>query len=722
MLKQKKAKIFSLLNLTVGKKILLGFFLVIIISSTPGVIGILSVKNIAKIGDEVMTQKMPLSSAATSALLNAERVVIGVKELLNKTGNLQEQQDLIHGALERSEVYLSMVLYGTDSMEFKESSVYQEYLNEHSDLVIPIPAQGTSREISEKALKEFKNLKILSENLIAIHEEKSNYVFKFRDRKYAIDDFMYRLNSNLLDWIIALEESAKNGTSFSPNLNFEKSDFALWHNTYKSDDPELAKKLQAFSDTNKRMFEEAQKLENAPADKKELYYQRGANSYFSKDGKALKNIANYVTPLFHEIEKKEQENTKQVDSSMHKIEVLLMRLTEEIGDDLNISKERAIETEHQAEQTTMISGVVGMIIGLCLAFMVGKSISCPLVNMTESMETLADGNLDVEINGLNRKDEIGNMASALQIFKENAIKAERLHEEQRLQEERAEEEKRKTMNQLADAFEQEVGGVISTVSSAATEMEATAESMAGVADQASDKAQTVDQAAQEASGNVSAVASASEELATSISEINSQVLKSTQVAGEAKDKANETSERVQELVSAVDRIGVVVTLISDIAEQTNLLALNATIEAARAGEAGKGFAVVASEVKNLASETAKATEEISTQINGIQSATRESEQAIQDILEVINRIDGISNTVAAAVEEQGAATNEISRNVQQASQATNQVTQNITEVTQAASETGQSAGMVWDAAGELSKQANVLSDTVNGFLEKIRSE
>lgn len=318
-------------------------------------------------------------------------------------------------------------------------------------------------------------------------------------------------------------------------------------------------------------------------------------------------------------------------------------------------------------------------------------------------------------------DEIGQISATLEEFKDKLQENENLKKRQEEAERKNKEEKDKMMAELASSFEQEIGTVIDTISSAATEMEATARSMADNSSQTNDKAGSVALAAEDASTNVNAVAGASDQLFSSIHEITGQVALSTKISGEAKSKALDTSEKVENLISAANKIGEVVTLITDVAEQTNLLALNATIEAARAGDAGKGFAVVATEVKSLANQTTQATNEISMQITDIQNATKESGAALHEIIEVIQKIDEISNTVASAVEEQSAATSAISENVQNASQGTNSVTQDIREVTQAASETGESAHLVLNAARDLSQQANTLSDTVKGFIARIQA-
>jgi methyl-accepting chemotaxis protein len=350
------------------------------------------------------------------------------------------------------------------------------------------------------------------------------------------------------------------------------------------------------------------------------------------------------------------------------------------------------------------------------------TISRPMRALSVSMEELAGGNFAVVLPGLGRKDELGAVAGAVEKFKVVSEQKAREEAEAKIRQDQVAAQQRKAdMVKLANSFEAAVGEIVETVSSASTELEASAGTLTSTAERAQEVTTMVAAASEEASTNVQSVASATEELSSSVNEISRQVQESARMAGEAVDQARATNDRVGELSKAAARIGDVVELINTIAGQTNLLALNATIEAARAGEAGRGFAVVASEVKALAEQTAKATGEISQQITGIQGATQESVHAIKEISGTIERLSEIASTIAAAVEEQGAATQEISRNVQQAAHGTQQVSSNITDVQRGASETGSASAQVLSAAQSLSSDSNRLKLEVGKFLDSVRA-
>ncbi|MGA7994184.1 MAG: methyl-accepting chemotaxis protein [Bradyrhizobium sp.] len=383
------------------------------------------------------------------------------------------------------------------------------------------------------------------------------------------------------------------------------------------------------------------------------------------------------------------------------------------------------DTESLISSTVTMQEVVAgaaVLLGLLIAFLIARGIIKPLSGLTSGMKELAGGNFGVVLPGLDRKDEVGDMAQAVETFKVKAEeKAREEAEVKNKQDQIAAQQRRKDMIKLADDFEGAVGEIVETVSSASTELEASASTLTATAARAQELTTMVATASEEASTNVQSVASATEEMASSVNEISRQVQESARMASEAVDQARKTNDRVSELSKAAARIGDVVELINTIAGQTNLLALNATIEAARAGEAGRGFAVVASEVKALAEQTAKATGEIGQQITGIQAATQESVGAIKEISGTIERLSEISSTIAAAVEEQGAATQEISRNVQQAAQGTQQVSSHIVDVQRGAGETGSASSQVLSAAQSLSGDSNRLKLEVGKFLNTVRA-
>ena len=430
----------------------------------------------------------------------------------------------------------------------------------------------------------------------------------------------------------------------------------------------------------------------------------------------------------------------------------------------------------------MMGGVAAALILVLISFFVARKVSQPIGGMTRAMSQLAEGDTEVEIPSLGRRDEIGAMAETLKVFKEGITEKERLQaerlaneeqaradenrrnkerqsmiaekerllaeqmaneeqaraeqdrrtkekglaevrqaEERQTLEQKGQEERRQAMLDLASEFEHEVGGVIGAVATAAKEMQSSARTLSANAEATSSQTEAVASASDEASSNVKTVAESAEELSSSIQEISRQVTQSTAKAHSAVQEAARTNERVQSLAESAEKVGAVVSLINDIASQTNLLALNATIESARAGDAGKGFAVVAHEVKSLADQTAKATDEIANQIAAMQASTGETVVAIGEIGSTIGEINDIASNIAAAVEEQGAATQEIAGSVAMAASSTESITTKITAVSEAACQTGGASGQMLSAAEDLSAQANILERSVGVFLEKVRA-
>ena len=382
------------------------------------------------------------------------------------------------------------------------------------------------------------------------------------------------------------------------------------------------------------------------------------------------------------------------------------------------ASERADRTEWLVKSVAALGVLGGIVIGYLIASL---GIGRPMASSIGSLRRLADGDLNVDIYGVGRKDEIGDIAGAMQVFKDNLRRTRAMEEESRQAELRAAADKKRAMNELADSFEASVQGVVGSVSSSATQLQSNAQSMSSIAEETTRQASSVAAATEQATSNVQTVAAASEELASSIGEIARQVETAARISRSAVDEAQRTNVTVESLAQAAEKIGSVVQLIQEIASQTNLLALNATIEAARAGEMGKGFAVVASEVKSLANQTARATEEISGQIQAIQRETQGAVGAIRGIADTVQQVSQIAASIASAVEEQTAATGEISRNVQQAAQGTAEVSRNILGVNQASAEAGQAASEVLQAANTLGSQAQSLGHSVDDFVKRIRT-
>jgi methyl-accepting chemotaxis protein len=397
------------------------------------------------------------------------------------------------------------------------------------------------------------------------------------------------------------------------------------------------------------------------------------------------------------------------------------RINQKLGTVRAEQGERTAAAVQETRQTVIATAAGALILGAVLAWLIGASVSGPIRAMTDRMQSLAAGDLDKAIPGGESRDEIGRMARAVEVFRENALAVRRMEREAAVQRESTEADRMRMMAELAGRFEQGMQGVIIGVGGRAEEMGRSASELARVAERGRGLAEAVATRAEQASVNVQTVASATQELAASIREISSQVQRSVSVSNRATGETQRTSELIHGLSNAAEKIGNIIQLIQAIASQTNLLALNATIEAARAGDAGKGFAIVASEVKNLATQTAQATEQIASQIATIQSATDESVAAMTQFGATVKEMADIATAIAAAVEEQGAATGEIARNVEEAANGTSAVTREIGDVRAVAGETDAGAEAALAAAAALQEQAVSLKSNVDGFLHTIRA-
>ncbi|MBC2858383.1 methyl-accepting chemotaxis protein [Stappia sp. 28M-7] len=417
---------------------------------------------------------------------------------------------------------------------------------------------------------------------------------------------------------------------------------------------------------------------------------------------------------------------EQLELSNQKANALrqtLIDVSKDLENRVGDLKNEATAQYEASSRLLLIVTFAGILLGIGVGFAIAKfGIADPLRRLVAMVQRLAGGEFDIEIDGRERKDEVGEIAQAVEAFKVKLADEARQEAEEKIVADRELAEKRRTeMNRMADDFENAVGEIVNIVSSAATELQAAASTLTASAEETSSQSASVAAAAEQAAMNVQTVASAVEELASSAGEIGRQAEQSREVAGRAVSEATRTTDRMGELRSNADQIGAIISLIDEIAEKTNLLALNATIEAARAGDAGRGFAVVAQEVKGLAEQTAKATAEISTQIKSMQSSTLEASEAISGIGRTIDDMSNISAAIFSAVGEQGNTTTEVARNVQQASQGAEEVTSNIVGVTQAAQEASSASAQVLASASELAQQSEVLRSRMAEFLRTVRA-
>jgi methyl-accepting chemotaxis protein len=575
----------------------------------------------------------------------------------------------------------------------------------------------------QQGLSEIKNperhraLENIARNVQEYSKDFDQLVVETHERKKLVEDTLDPVGARLQqDFDALIAAAAKAGNGSVEVLGYEGRQHLM-----------LAR-LNVNKLLGRHEQEAAAAVEKSFADLTAALQAIDTNTKGAEFRKAFDDLQAGVTS-YHDSYRKAAELERSVDSMANNT---MKDIGQHVQTDTESIKASGIAEEKQEERDTLSTmawtsslilylSIGGLMLGAGMSWLIGRGISRPVVGMCGAMRALAGGDKSVEIPAVGRKDEVGQMAETVQVFKNSMIEADRLREETERHKAESEAERRAGMMKLADTFEAGIKGVVGSVASQATEMQSAAQAMTHTAEQATHQATAVAASVEQASANVQTVASSAEELSSSVLEIGRQVEQSSKIAGQAVTDADKTNATVEGLNKTAQRIGEVVQLIETIAGQTNLLALNATIEAARAGDAGKGFAVVASEVKSLASQTAKATEEIRAQIGDIQGATGQTVEAIRSIGATIRQMSEIATSIASAVEEQGAATREIATNVHQAAQGTTDIASNIEGVSRAAIDTGAAAAQVLSAAGELSKQSETLRRDVDEFLATVRA-
>ncbi|WP_319531808.1 HAMP domain-containing methyl-accepting chemotaxis protein [uncultured Cohaesibacter sp.] len=438
------------------------------------------------------------------------------------------------------------------------------------------------------------------------------------------------------------------------------------------------------------------------------------------NGKAS-DYSSKIEDLVQLINEREDVRSSKLDPSTNLIFSTIRTVARDSKSDARAMSQEVQDGLSGSETGLLTTAAIALGVGLVFAVVIALGITRPVNALTVSMDRLANDDLESAIPGQGRGDEVGKMSAAVEVFKQNIIKAKQLEAEQQELKRKAEEDKRKLMMQMADEFEQQVGGIVQAVSSNSVELNASAQAMTDVSNLTLEQATQAASSSQQTTSSVQTIATATEEMTSTIAEISQQIAQASKAASEAVEKVGSTNKQMSLLSDTATSIGKVVEVISSIAEQTNLLALNATIESARAGEAGKGFAVVAGEVKQLASQTTKATEEIALQIQEVQNATNHASHSMDDVSHVIVRLNEISAAVAAAMEEQTAAINEVAGNIHQAAKGTELVNQNIYEVNKASQEAGSASSQVLASSEELAEQSSMLRAEVNKFIDQVRS-
>ena len=701
------------INMTIGKKLIMSFLVLCLIVVTAGLTGLIMVDKVARCGDVVVEEKVPLKDVAMEAIIAAERAVNECRRyLLSETG-LGKIEDEINHHIGDFNMFISMIKHGTESEEFKNSPAGEMYTRDGLNIKVP---RGTGEMLAlvERISEQQSVFADMAHELLEIHKNRVQYSFNHDGVHYDLPAFLYFVDLDHRKWLEQLKNAVDYEVDFTGELDPTKCSFGTWYASYKSEDKELTAFLDEFQSVHAKLHEVGANIVAAEEDQKGSLLKRGSR-YSTKVQHGLEKLEKYAEAKIKDLEEQQQASMNAMFEASEKMIALLEELEGIADKGMSFAQENAKQSKTFATEILTILIACAVLLSLILGFFISRSITKPINRVVFGLKDIAEGQGDLTSRlDLDSRDEVGELARWFNTFLEKlqAIIRDIAGNAQAL-----------------STSSGDLSRLSTQMSDGAANMCGKSNTVAKAAEDVSSNMSSVAAAAEETSTNVGMVATAAEEMTATINEIARNTEKAFKVTGEAVSEAKSASGRVADLGEAAQEIGKVTETITKISEQTNLLALNATIEAARAGEAGKGFAVVAGEIKELAKQTADATEEIKNRIEGIQNSTEGTVTTIEQISKVVHDVNELVNIVAAAVEEQSVTTKEIANNVVQASQGIQEVTEkvaqsssvtgeiarDIAEVNQTATEISDSSSQVNMNAQELSKLAEQLNEMVGKF-------
>ena len=695
------------MSLTVGRKLNFGFIAVAILALSPIILTLFQINSVANRIEATVNQTLPIKERIAD-VEQRTNAIVGALRLYTKTfvnidnvaATLAEQIEVLDKKIE------------TTNDEAKSEPAGNE----------PLPTETKEKSHEEKAGlgKWFHPFEVAAGGVITKQQELTEYMAIHEGRAYRFDDFLNVVNSEMIEFLKQVEKSIRYDKLDRLKASVNDTLFSRWHATAEIKDDELAKGLKRIASTERAIYEfVAEKI--APAGTRE----KALNSFtilerrrLSKFEKAITRLREYTSEQYVKLEGEQA----VLLATLAKKQTALLAAVKARSEAANTAFTDSASTAQSAASTTIIysslASILAMVIALATAVFFGRHIGTPLGSLTTVIQQLADGRSDIDVPEMSRSDEIGTLNDTLLVFRENAIEREKLRSEGE-RNQSAQLEKQAQVDDLISQFRGKVGKLLEAVGNNADRMEETSQALNEMSEATSERATSAAGATEEAAASVQIVAAASEELSASVEEIARQVAATTETVSLGTESARASNKMIASLSEAAQRVGDVVSLISDIAEQTNLLALNATIEAARAGEAGRGFAVVADEVKSLATQTGKATEDIADQVKAIQDATQNAVTSIEEITNIMEQVNKSTIVISTTVQQQSQATSEITNNAQQASSGTQRVAEDMSGVTGAVDKSKQSAGQVFQASGDVKEQAGHLRQTVDQFLTDV---